>query len=217
MEEVGRAVGAEMADYGTTFWLAPGMNIHRNPLCGRNYEYFGEDPVHTGRAAAALVTGVQSTGGVYATLKHFCCNNQEAARRTVSANVGERALREIYLRGFGIAVTAGKPGGVMTAYNRINGVYAANSYEINTMVLRNEWGFDGIVMTDWGAAAPGAADPVLAMSAGNDLLMPGHRLDRQALRTALKRGTLKEDDLRRCASNIVRGILNSRRAREARP
>ena len=141
--QVGRAVYREMKEYGCTFWLAPAVNIHRNPLCGRNFEYYSEDPRLTGAMAAAVTRGVQQEAGYYVTVKHFACNNQEDNRTFVSSVVGERALREIYLRGFEEAVRSGGAKGVMTSYNRLNGVYTPNSHDLCTKVLRQEWGRPG--------------------------------------------------------------------------
>ncbi|MBQ7283816.1 MAG: fibronectin type III-like domain-contianing protein, partial [Oscillospiraceae bacterium] len=143
--KVGTAIYREMKEYGCTFWLAPALNIHRNPLCGRNFEYYSEDPVLSGIMAAAVTKGVQQEDGYYVTIKHFAANNQEDNRKGVSSNVSERALREIYLRGFEYAVRRGGAKGVMTSYNKINGVYAPNSHDLCTKVLRSEWGFDGVV------------------------------------------------------------------------
>ena len=156
------------------------MNIHRNPLCGRNFEYLSEDPYLTGTMAAAITRGVQKEKGYYVTIKHFACNNQEDNRTYVSSNVSERALREIYLRGFGMAVQAGAKS-VMTSYNKLNGVYTPNSHDLCTKVLRNEWGFDGVVMTDWYSTNPGQGDNAICMAAGNDLIMPGMFINKQQI------------------------------------
>ncbi len=210
IEEVGSAVGAEMEEYGITYWLAPGMNIHRNPLCGRNFEYYSEDPVVTGKIAAAMTRGVESHRGCHVTIKHFCCNNQEDNRNFTNANVTERALREIYLKGFEIAVKEGRPGALMTSYNKVNGKYANNSYDLLTKVLRNEWGFDGLVMTDWLATGGGKGDHALAIAAGNDLIAPGSKGDAKYLIESLKTDKLCREDIRRCASNVLYGITTSR-------
>ncbi len=212
--EVGRAVYEEMKEYGCTFWLAPAMNIHRNPLCGRNFEYFSEDPLLTGKAAAALCRGVQQEEGYYATIKHLACNNQEENRNTVSSNVGERALREIYLQGFAIAVREGGARAVMTSYNRLNGVYTANSRDLCTKLLRGEWGFDGVVMTDWFSTGRGRGDPALAMWAGNDLIMPGTGAARTAILRGVQKGKISMADVARCCGNVVRAILDSETQRE---
>lgn len=207
VEEVGRAISREMSAYGVSYWLAPALNIHRNPLCGRNFEYYSEDPLVSGLFAAAVTRGVQSVPGNFVTLKHYACNNQEDNRNYTNANVSERALREIYLRGFAVAVRDSRPGAVMSSYNKVNGVYTSNSYDLQTKVLRNEWGFDGFVMTDWLATGEGLGGHAGALAAGNDLIMPGNRLVEKSLRKALKEGTLSQEDLRRCAANVLRGIL----------
>ncbi len=209
LQEVGQAVAREMAEFGCTYWLAPGINIHRNPLCGRNFEYFSEDPRLTGLLAAAITQGVQETEGCYVTIKHFACNNQEAARTKVSSNVSQRALREIYLRSFQIAVEQGGAKSVMTSYNRLNGVYTANSHDLCTKVLRCEWGFDGVVMTDWTSTNPGQASNPGCFTAGNDLIMPGGWNYKLAALWALTTGKLKQAELRRCCSHVVKAIFDS--------
>ena len=210
VERVGDAVGKEMERYGVTYWLAPGMNIHRNPLCGRNFEYYSEDPLLTGKMAAAMSRGVQYHRGCFVTIKHFCCNNQEDNRNRTNANVNERALREIYLRGFRIAVQEGHARALMTSYNKVNGTYVNNSYELLTKVLRNEWGFDGLVMTDWFATGKGLGSHSAAIEAGNDLIMPGGKGVVRELRAKLKSGELDGTALRRCAANVIRGVTESR-------
>lgn len=207
--EVGKAVYEEMKEYGCTFWLAPAVNIHRNPLCGRNFEYFSEDPYLTGKLAAAMTRGVQQEEGYYVTVKHFACNNQEDNRMGVSSNVSERALREIYLRAFERTVREGKAKGIMTSYNLLNGVYTANSYDLCTKVLRNEWGFDGVVMTDWYSSNRGKADNAFCMRAGNDLIMPGGAYYKKRILSGITCGKTSEEDVRRCCANVVKAILNS--------
>ena len=207
LEEVGRAVGKEMLEIGVSVWLAPGLNIHRNPLCGRNFEYYSEDPLVSGKMAAAITRGVQSCGGVGVTVKHFCCNNQEDNRNRVSENVSQRALREIYLRAFRIAVTEGKPWCVMSSYNRVNGVYVCNSLDFCTGVLREEWGFDGVVMSDWNATDQ--CSHAEAINAGNDLIMPGNKGVEKALQKALEDGALNRDALNTSTGRILEMIFAS--------
>ena len=214
MEEVGHAVYREMKEYGCTFWLAPAINIHRNPLCGRNFEYFSEDPRLSGQMAAAITRGVQQEEGFYVTVKHFACNNQEDNRNFVSSNLSERTLREIYLRGFEYTVRDGGAKSVMTSYNRVNGVYAPNSYDLCTKVLRNEWGFDGVVMTDWYSTNKGRGSNALAMSAGNDLIMPGGSSFKKEILAGVKSGQISVEDVRRCCANVVKAILSSATQKE---
>ena len=209
LEEVGKAIFVEMKEYGCTFWLAPAVNIHRNPLCGRNFEYVSEDPFLTGEVAAALAKGVQQEDGYYVTVKHFACNNMEDNRNKVSSNLTERTLREIYLRGFERAVRKGNAKAIMTSYNRINHVYAPNSHDLCTKVLRNEWGFDGVVMTDWFSTNKGLGHNALAMRAGNDLIMPGGGSYKKEILAGVKSGIISETDVRRCCANVVRAIMNS--------
>ena len=207
LEAVGRSMGEEALEYGVDYLLGPAMNIHRNPLTGRNFEYLSEDPLLSGRAAAALVRGIQSTG-VAATIKHFAANNTETARFVLDTIVSARALREIYLRGFEIAIEESSPGAVMSAYNRINGQYASQSADLLETILRDEWGFDGVVMTDW-FSGDSAVDQVLS---GNDLLMPGTaeqlaELEREAGRS------LPMDALDRNVLRIIRSVLATPTAR----
>ena len=209
LNRIGIAIGREMKEYGCTFWLAPAVNIHRNPLCGRHFEYFSEDPRLAGVMAAAITQGVQQEPGLYVTVKHFACNNQEDNRNFVSCQVGERALREIYLKPFEIAVRSGKAKGIMTSYNKINGVYAPNSHDLCTKVLRSEWGFDGVVMTDWFSTGRKKADADLAMQAGNDLIMPGAAADKRKILSGIRSGRIGEEDLRRCCANVIGAVLNS--------
>ena len=211
---VGQAVYAEMKEYGCTYWLAPAINIHRNPLCGRNFEYFSEDPRLTGLMAAAMIRGVQQEEGFYVTVKHFACNNQEDNRNFVSSNLSERALREIYLRGFELTVREGGAKGIMTSYNKVNGVYAPNSHDLCTKALRNEWGFDGVVMTDWFSTNKGQGNNALAMKAGNDLIMPGGGSFKKEILSGVKSGLISEEDVRRCCANVIYAILNSAIQRE---
>jgi len=184
IREVGRRVGDEMLEYKVDLWLAPGMNIHRSPLCGRNFEYYSEDPLLTGRCAAAISEGVQEKG-VGVTIKHFAGNNQEDMRNCSEDIISEQALREIYLRGFEIAVKEARPLSLMTSYNDINGVPSADNRDLCTDVLRREWGFDGFVMTDWGG---GISTPALSMGAGNDMIQPGGERMLSLLREDLRKG-----------------------------
>lgn len=207
LEEVGSAVGEELLAFGITVWLAPGMNIHRNPLGGRTFEYYSEDPVLTGEMAAALTAGVQSHPGVGVSVKHFCCNNTEDNRNGISANISERALREIYLKGFEIAVRKSQPWTVMSSYNQLNHVYTANRRGLLTDILRCEWGFAGLVMTDWGSTNEKAAAPEDCAPAGNDLIMPGAPFDRERVLAALADGRLTAAQVRRSACRVLRLML----------
>ena len=207
VEEIGKAVGREMKEIGVAVWLAPGMNLQRNPLCGRNFEYYSEDPVLTGKMAAAITKGVQSYRGCFVTVKHFCCNDQEDNREYMSSNLSERALRELYLRAFRIVMEEAKPGTVMTSYNMVNGVYTPNSYDLCSKVLRNEWGFDGVIMSDWNSTDK--CSHVAAINVGNDLIMPGNAPVRKALEAAYKSGELDKKQLRRSAARILRLILSA--------
>lgn len=210
VENVGKAVGEEMIEFGITLWLAPALNIHRNPLCGRNFEYYSEDPLIAGTMAAAITNGIHCHQGIGTTIKHFACNNQEDNRYGVSSNVSERALREIYLKGFEIAVKDGSPSAVMTSYNRLNEVYTANRHDLNTDILRCEWGFNGMVMTDWDSCDPGRGKPELCAPAGNDLVMPGNGNDKEKILAAIKKGSITPAVLRRCACRVLRVILESK-------
>ena len=226
IEEAGDIVGEEMTELGVTLWLAPGMNIHRNPLCGRNFEYYSEDPLVAGRCAAADTLGVQRHPGVGTTIKHFAFNNQEDNRMHVNAHIGERAIREIYLRGFEIAVKESQPMSIMTSYNLINGIHTANSSDLLTAVARDEWGFEGLVMTDWGTTGGiemeagrkvkyGCSSAAGCIRAGNDLIMPGSDKDVKDIIAAV--GAEKESvscpitlgDLQACAKRILNIIMQS--------
>jgi len=212
--EVGEAVYKEMKEYGCTYWLAPAINIHRNPLCGRNFEYYSEDPFLTGAMASAMIRGVQQEPGFYVTVKHYACNNQEDNRNFVSSNLSERTLREIYLRGFERCVRQGGAKGIMTSYNKVNGIYAPNSYDLCTKALRNEWGFDGVVMTDWFSTNKGQGAKALAMKAGNDLIMPGTGGNKKEILNGIKNNVISQKDLRRCCARVVKSILDSATQKE---
>ena len=202
---MGRAVAGEMEEFGIRLWLAPGMNIHRNPLCGRNFEYFSEDPLLSGLMAAAITAGVQEKGRVGTTIKHFCCNNQEDNRVGYDAVISERALREIYLKGFEIAVRQAQPHAIMTSYNLVNGIHTANSCDLCTVAARQEWGFEGLIMTDWTTTSPqGGSIAWRCIAAGNDLIMPGCPEDQEDIGQALARGDLSRDQLLECAERIVK-------------
>ncbi len=204
MEEFGEAVAREMEEFHVNLWLAPGMNIHRNPLCGRNFEYYSEDPYLSGMLAAAVARGVQSRKGCGVTIKHFACNNQEDNRMSVDSLVSQRALREIYFRGFEIAVKKGEPAAIMTSYNRINGIHSANSYDLCTVLARREWGFAGVIMSDWGTTVPvGESIPWLCVEAGNDIIMPGTPYDGENILQAYREGKLSEEKIRGCAGRVL--------------
>lgn len=208
LTSVGEALGAESRAANVGVLLGPGVNIKRSPLCGRNFEYLSEDPVVSGRLGAALVRGIQSQG-VGASVKHFAANNQETDRMRISAEVDERTLREIYLAGFEHIVTTAKPLTVMAAYNRINGVHATQHHWLLTEVLRDEWGFDGLVVSDWGAVL----DPVAAVVAGLDLVMPTtNGASAARLVEAVKAGVLAEAVLDRAVARVL--TLVDRTARE---
>ena len=210
LERVGDAIGAEMEEYGATWWLAPGMNIHRNPLCGRNFEYYSEDPLLTGKLAAAVTRGVQRHEGCYVTIKHFAANNQEDNRNKSDSRLSERVLREIYLKGFRIAVEEGGAKSVMTSYNKLNGVYTPNSYDLCTNLLRCEWGFDGVVMSDWLSTGKGLACNGAAIKAGNDLIMPGGKYYRKMIKKSLASGALSESELNLSCARVLKDVLNGR-------
>ncbi len=204
MEEFGRAVAREMEEFGVDLWLAPGMNIQRNPLCGRNFEYYAEDPLLSGVLAAAVTRGVQHSGRCGVTVKHFACNNQEDNRMGVDVRISQRALREIYLRGFEIAVKTAAPAAIMSSYNRINGVYASNSRDLCTVLAREEWGFDGVIMSDWNTTVPADGSiPWQCAAAGNDIIMPGNPDDDASIRSAYAAGRLTEQDIRACAGRVI--------------
>lgn len=208
IQEVGNAVGEEMERFKVTLWLAPGMNIHRNPLCGRNFEYYSEDPFLSGKIAAAMTKGVQKHSGCGTTVKHFACNNQEDNRSGSDSILSERTLREIYLRGFEIVIREAQPFAMMTSYNLINGIHAANNYDLCTKAARCEYGFQGLIMTDW-TTTQLSEDCTAAgcIRAGNDLVMPGEPEDQENIRQALSDGTVSEKELRDCVTRIVRTAL----------
>lgn len=228
-EWAGDMIGAEMEQFGVDLWLAPAMNIHRNPLCGRNFEYYSEDPLVSGKIAAAITIGVQKHKGKGTTIKHFAVNNQEDNRYFVNAHVSERALREIYLKGFEIAVKESQPLSIMTSYNLLNGIHTANSYDLLQAMARDEWGFDGTVMTDWFTSQDvpeitGKFQPRYPISssvgciyAGNDIQMPGCRKNVDDIVEAVKTGREMDGfritlaDLQFNTANIIRVVLKTMR------
>ena len=227
VKETAAMVGREMTLFGVDLWLAPALNIHRNPLCGRNFEYNSEDPLIAGTIAAAICQGVQSVPGRGVTVKHFAANSQEDNRYFTNAHVSERALREIYLRGFEIAVKNGKPAALMTSYNLINGTHAANHRDLLQGVLRDEWGYEGLVMTDWFTSQDvpdmtngkdtkyPISSSVGCIAAGNDLQMPGCQKNVDDILKAVRTGEPSEGysitraDLEACALRVIRAVLRA--------
>lgn len=213
--DCGKIVGEEMKQFYVHFWLAPGMNIHRNPLCGRNFEYYSEDPLISGMCAAADTNGVQSFPGQGTTIKHFAGNNQEENRMYSNSHISERALRELYLKSFGFAIRESHPYSIMTSYNRINGVHTANNYELIQNMARDEFGFDGVVMTDWFSSQRSSymgendkkyecAYSEQCIYAGNDWQMPGCQANVDDILTALTDGVISLGDLQFCTGNIIK-------------
>ena len=206
VQELTSAMGNEVLEYGVDVILAPGMNLHRNPLCGRNFEYYSEDPFLTGKTASAFIKGIQSNG-VGVSVKHFAANNQEVNRMENDSRVSQRALRELYLKGFEIAVKEAKPWTVMSSYNKLNGEYTQQSYDLLTTILRNEWGFDGIVMTDWGTKQ----GTVKAVKAGNDLMEPGAAVEIERIIEGVRTGEITQAEIDRNVRNMLNYIVKTPR------
>ena len=206
VEELTTAMGNEVLEYGADVLLAPGMNLHRNPLCGRNFEYFSEDPFLTGKTAAAYINGIQSNG-VGVSVKHFAANSQEVNRMENDSRVSQRALRELYLKGFEIAVKESDPWTVMSSYNKLNGEYTQQSHGLLTTILRDEWGFGGIVMTDWGTKE----GTVKAVNAGNDLMEPGMQVEIDRIIAAVNAGEISQEQLDKNVRNMLTYIVKTPR------
>ena len=204
VEQLTTAMGQEVHEYGVDVLLAPGMNLHRNPLCGRNFEYFSEDPLLSGKISAAYVKGIQKND-VGVSVKHFAANDQEINRNENDARINPRALRELYLKNFEITIREAKPWTIMSSYNKLNGSYTQQSHDLLTGFLRDEWGFEGIVMTDWGNKA-GTVD---AVKAGNDLMEPGDRSESQRVIDAVNNGTLDIKDLDRNVRRLLEYIVKT--------
>ena len=203
-EEMGEALGSEAHDLDVNVLLGPGLNIKRNPLCGRNFEYYSEDPIVAGRMAAGLIRGIQSNG-ISACPKHFAVNSQELRRQASNSVVDERTMRELYLTGFEIAVREAKPLTIMTSYNEINGVYAHENKHLLQEILRDEWGYEGLVVSDW----IGKRNTVAQVHAGNDLMMPGEPAQAREIVEAVRSGRLAEADVDRCVTRVLEYILRT--------
>ena len=221
-EEIGEALAEEAVTMGVNVILGPGLNIKRSPLCGRNFEYYSEDPLVAGMCAAADTRGIQSHAGIGTSIKHFAANNQEDNRMYVNEHISERAMREIYLKGFEIAVKTAQPMTIMSSYNLVNGVHTANSHDLLTAAARDEWGFAGYVMTDWGTSEDmsglfaykynlkyGHSTSRECVLAGNDLQMPGQKGNRQEIVASVADGTLPLGQLQTCAYRILNVVLQS--------
>lgn len=218
VEACGNLVAEEMELFGIHLWLAPALNIHRNPLCGRNFEYYSEDPLVSGRMAAAMTRGVEKHPGRGVTLKHFACNNQETNRMRNNSLVSQRALRDIYLKGFEIAIRECAPAALMTSYNLLNGEHTSQRRDLLKNLLRQEWGYEGLIMSDWvitimitdrGCRHPAATASGM-IAAGNDLVMPGGSADHADIMSALRNidaeYPVSRLDLEECAVNVLRTV-----------
>ncbi len=201
---VGRSIGNEVLEYGCDVILGPGMNLHRNPLCGRNFEYYSEDPLVTGKIGAAMVQGIQSQG-VGTSPKHFAVNSQESNRTRVDERLSQRALRELYLKGFEIMIKESQPWTIMASYNKINGTLAQQNHDLLTTILRDEWGFKGMVMTDW----IGKRNTTEQVHAGNDLMMPGYPSQAQEIIQSVKEGKLDIKDVDTSVKRILEMVVKS--------
>ena len=215
VSQIGTAIGQEASDYGVEVMLSPGVCLMRNPLCGRNFEYYSEDPVLSGNIAAAYISGIQSQG-VGTSIKHFCFNNQETQRMGNDARVSQRAARELYLKNFEIAIKKAQPWTVMSSYNLVNGTMTSESHDLLTNILRTDWGYKGLVMTDWfGGMDPvhrgGKTNRAANIHAGNDLIEPGLDQDRADVVAAVKNGTLSEKDLDVCVRRVLELVVKTKR------
>ena len=204
--EIGKAVSKEMDKFNIDIWLAPGINIMRFPLCGRNFEYYSEDPLLAGKLASSLSLGVSESKKHSVTFKHYCCNNQEDNRMKCDSRLYERELREIYLKPFKIAIKEGNSKAIMTSYNKVNGIYSNSSYDLINNVLRNEFNYHDLIMTDWGSVDNNQALVYEAIKAGNDLIMPGRDKESENLYKALLEDKIKRSDLEACASRLYKLI-----------
>ena len=209
----GDLVGEEMERFGIHLWLAPALNIHRNPLCGRNFEYYSEDPILSGKISAAITKGVQNHPGRGVTIKHFCANNQETNRFRSNSAVSRRALRDIYLKGFELCINEAQPAALMTSYNLLNGIHTSERADLLQRILRSEWGFEGLVMTDWITKLSTQvlkyeyASAANSVAAGNELIMPGGQEDVDEIMSAMQAGRISRSHLERCAYNVERAAM----------